>query len=215
MEIQLQELIDKIKSDGIGSAEEAAAKIIAEANEKAKSIISDAESKAQSIIKNGKLETERMEKASIDAISQASRNVLISFRDGINAQLNALIESEIEKSYNADMLKTLIPETVKAWVAKDDAENLSVLLSEKSLKELESGFKSSLKSEISKGLVIKSDSSISEGFRIGVKNGSAFYDFSAESVAELFAAYLNPRTEQIMKDALAKLNSDEQSEKEE
>ena len=36
---------------------------------------------------------------------------------------------------------------------------------------------------------------------IGVKDGAAFYDFSAEAVAELFSTYLNPRVAAIMKEA--------------
>ncbi|MGP1586969.1 MAG: V-type ATP synthase subunit E [Treponemataceae bacterium] len=205
MEIQLQELIDKIKHDGVATAESSAAKIISEAEEKAKAIVAQAEAKADSIIKNGKSETERMEKASIDAIRQASRNILISFRDGINAQLNALINSETAKAYNADCLKKLIPETIKSWTAKDEVNDLSILVSEKDLKELESNFKTSLKSEIAKGLEIKSDSSLSNGFKIGVKDGSSYYDFSAESVAALFSAYLNPKTAQIMKEAITQI----------
>ena len=47
------------------------------------------------------------------------------------------------------MLKTLIPETVKAWASKGE-DDLSVLLSEKDLAALEAGFTSALKSEIEK-----------------------------------------------------------------
>ncbi len=201
MDIQLQELIDKIKKDGVASAEAKAQEIIAEAEKKAASIISSAEEKADSIIKSGKAETERMEKASIDAIRQAGRNLLISFRDGVNAQLSALITTETSKVYNADMLKTLIPETVKAWASKDDVNSLSVLLSEKDLKELEKDLGAALKEQINSGLEIKLDNSLTKGFRIGTKDGSAFYDFSAESVADLFSAYLNPKTSAIMKEA--------------
>jgi V/A-type H+-transporting ATPase subunit E len=201
MDIQLQELIDKIKKDGVASAEAKAQEIIAEAEKKAASIISAAEEKADSIIKSGKAETERMEKASIDAIRQAGRNLLISFRDGVNAQLSALIATETSKVYNADMLKTLIPETVKAWASKDDVNSLSVLLSEKDLKELEKDLGAALKEQINSGLEIKLDNSLTKGFRIGTKDGSAFYDFSAESVADLFSAYLNPKTSAIMKEA--------------
>ena len=201
MDIQLQELIDKIKKDGVASAEAKAQEIIAEAEKKAASIISSAEEKADSIIKSGKSETERMEKASIDAIRQAGRNLLISFRDGVNAQLSALIATETSKVYNADMLKTLIPETVKAWASKDDVNSLSVLLSEKDLKELEKDLEAALKEQINSGLEIKLDNSLTKGFRIGTKDGSAFYDFSAESVADLFSAYLNPKTSAIMKEA--------------
>ena len=201
MDIQLQELIDKIKKDGVASAEAKAQEIIAEAEKKAASIISSAEEKADSIIKSGKAETERMEKASIDAIRQAGRNLLISFRDGVNAQLSALIATETSKVYNADMLKTLIPETVKAWASKDDVNSLSVLLSEKDLKEFEKDLGAALKEQINSGLEIKLDNSLTKGFRIGTKDGSAFYDFSAESVADLFSAYLNPKTSAIMKEA--------------
>ena len=201
MDIQLQELIDKIKKDGVGEAEKKAAEILAEAEKKAQGIISDAETKAASILSSAKLETERMEKSSIDAIKQAGRNILISFRDGVAAQLSAVINRETAKAYDGGMLKTLIPETVKNWVSNGNAEDISVLLSPKDLETLEAGFKAALKDEISRGLVIKSDDSIDSGFKIGVDNGAAYYDFSSEAVAQMFATYLNPKTALIMKEA--------------
>lgn len=209
MDIQLQELIEKIKKDGVSSAETAAHKIIADAEKKAASIVSDAEVKADSIIKTAKAETERMEKASEDAIAQAGRNLIISFRDGINKELSAIVNSETEKAMDKDLLKKLIPETVKAWSANPDADDVSVLLPAKDLKALETSLKTALKAKISKGLVIKSDASLSAGFRIGSKNGSAFYDFSAEEVAALFSAYLNPKTTEIMKKAAAGIAEEE------
>ncbi len=209
MDIQLQELIEKIKKDGVSSAETAARKIIADAEKKAASIVSDAEVKADSIIKTAKAETERMEKASEDAIAQAGRNLIISFRDGINKELSAIVNSETEKAMDKDLLKKLIPETVKAWSANPDADDVSVLLPAKDLKALETSLKTALKAKISKGLVIKSDASLSAGFRIGSKNGSAFYDFSAEEVAALFSAYLNPKTTEIMKKAAAGIAEEE------
>ena len=110
MDVQLQELIDKIKKDGVASAETAAAEIIAEAEKKAAALVEEAHAKAADIIKTAKAETERLEKASIDAVSQAGRNLLISFRDGINAQLAAFIKTETEKAYSAELLKSLVPE---------------------------------------------------------------------------------------------------------
>ena len=200
MDVQLQELIDKIKKDGVASAENSSATIIAEAEKKAAQIVAEAEAKAESILKNAKAETERMEKSSKDAIAQAGRNLLISFRDGVIVSLDALIKKDVSKAYNAEMLKTLIPETVKAWASKGE-DDISVLLSEKDLATLEAGFTKSLKSEIEKGLEIKADSSVASGFKVGVQNGAAFYDFSSEAVAELFGSYLNPVTAKILKEA--------------
>mgnify|MGYP004451444885 FL=1 len=78
---------------------------------------------------------------------------------------------------------------------------MSVLVAEKDLKKLEAAFKTSLKAEIKKGLEVKPDKTLSAGFRIGIKNGAAFYDYSADSVAELFAMYLNPKIAELLKTA--------------
>jgi len=200
MDVQLQELIDKIKKDGVATAEKEAAAIIAEAEKKAEQIIAEAESKAAEIIKNGKNETERMEKASEEAIVQAGRNMLLSFKDSLVKELDGLIQAETAKA-ETDVLAKLVPETVKAWAKNADASELSVLLSEKDLKDLEKGLTAELKAEISKGLEIKPDKTLTAGFRIGVKNGAAYYDYSAESLADMFAAYLNPKVAGLLKTA--------------
>ena len=201
MDFQLQELIDKIKKDGVSSAEAAAAQITADAEKKAASIVEEAQKKSDDMIKNARAEIARLEKASEDAVTQACRNMLITFRDSLIAELDSLIQSEAAKAYSSDLMKTLIPETVKAWSKNADASELSVILSEKDLKSLENELKAALKAEIAKGLEIKPDSALSAGFRIGVNNGAAFYDYSAESVADLFSAYLNPRVAAIMKES--------------
>ncbi len=201
MDIQLQELIDKIKVDGVASAENEAKRIIEEAEAKAQSIINDAQKKAEALIQSARTENSRMEKASIDAVRQAGRNVLISFRDSIIAQLNAIIKKDTGSALSSDVLKSLIPELLKKWLSADDASSISVLLSQKDLDSVQSSLSASLKAEIAKGLVLKASDSVADGFRIGIKNGEAYYDFSSESVASLFSSYLNPQTAKIMKEA--------------
>lgn len=206
MDVQLQVLIDKIKQDGVASAEAESEKIIKDSEKKAEAIIADAQSKAAEIIKNAKAETERMEKASEEAIIQAGRNMLLSFKDSLISELDGLIQAETIKAESKDVLSKLVPETVKAWAKNSNASELSVLLSEKDLKDLESSLTSELKAEIAKGLEIKPDKTLNAGFRIGVNNGAAYYDYSAESLAEMFAAYLNPKVAGLLKVAAKDAN---------
>ena len=201
MDVQLQELIDKIKKDGVAAAEKESAKIIANSEKKAEAIIAEAQSKADEIIKSAKSETKKMEKASEEAIIQAGRNMLLSFKDALIGELDGLIKTGTEKGLTKDVLAKLVPETVKLWAKNSNASELSVLLSEKDLKALEKSLTTSLKAEIKKGLEIKPDKTLTAGFRIGVKNGAAFYDYSAESLAEMFAAYLNPKVAALLKEA--------------
>ena len=201
MDTQVEELIDRIKKDGVDAAENSASEIISQAEKKAEKIISNAKAEAEKILKQAKEENARMEKASEDAIKQAGRNLLLAFRDSITKELSALVSDEVSKTYSKDMLSKLIPEVIKEWAKNTSAEDVSVLLNEKDLADVESGLKAALKAEIAKGLTLKADNSISNGFRIGVKDGAAFYDYSAEAVAELFSAYLNPKVSALMKEA--------------
>ena len=199
MDVQLQELIDKIKKDGVASAEKESAKIIAASEKKAEAIIADAEAKAAEIIKSAQSETKKMEKASEEAIVQAGRNMLLSFKDALINEFDGLVKDGTEKALSKDVLTKLVPETVKAWAKNSDASELSVLLSDKDLKALEKSLKTTLKAEIKKGLEIKPDKTLTAGFRIGVKNGAAFYDYSADALSEMFAAYLNPKVAALLK----------------
>lgn len=205
MEVQLQELVDKIKKDGVAAADEKAAEIIRAAEEKAKNIIEKAEAEAQESIKKAEAEALRFQKAAESSIDQAGRNTLISFRQGLLNELNAIIKAETAKNYDSTVLKNLIPEAVKGWVNTGNTENLSVILADKDLKELESSLSAALKDQIAKGLELKADGKISGGFRIGTKDGAAYYDFSAEAVADLFSSYLSPRTAEILKNAAKEL----------
>ena len=202
MDVQLQDLIEKIKKDGVEAADKSASEKIAQAKAEAEKIIANAKEEADKIIKAAKDETARMEKASEDAIRQAGRNLILSFRESGEKELSAIMTAETAKSYAPKLLENLIPETVKAWTKNTDASDVSVLLNEKDLKELEQNLGAALKNEISKGLTLKADNSIENGFRIGVKDGAAYYDFSAEAVADLFSAYLNPKVASVMKEAV-------------
>ena len=192
MEIQLQELIDKIKKDGIESASEEAAKLKRDAEEEAARIISAAKKEAADIVEHGKADAERSEKAGKAALEQASRNLILAFKGDVQALLDKIVALAAASSYKEDTIKAILPELFKAWVSKDGAESLDLLLSEENLGKLKSWAVGALSEEFKKGVELKSDRSLGAGFRIAKKDGSAYYDFSAESVAEYLSAYLNP-----------------------
>ena len=62
MDIQLQELVDKIKKDGVDAASAEASKIVQEAEGKASAIIANAQKEADALIQGGKNEAAREKK---------------------------------------------------------------------------------------------------------------------------------------------------------
>ncbi|HHU37246.1 MAG TPA: V-type ATP synthase subunit E [Treponema sp.] len=201
MDVQLQELVDKIKKDGVESAEFMAADIIKGAKDEAKSIVESAKKDAENFVSRATEEADRLEKAAEAAIRQAGRNLLITFRDSIEAELSALVKKETAAVYSSDVLKGLIPSAVTAWIKTTGTSDLTVILNESDRNALEDSLLKALKDTLPGGLELHTDDSLSGGFRIGTRDGAAYYDFSAEAVADLFSAYLNPRVSAILASA--------------
>jgi V/A-type H+-transporting ATPase subunit E len=201
MDVQLQELIDKIKKDGIESASFDAARIKEQAEAEAKRIVEVARKDADLITAKAKADAERSEKAAIAAVEQASRNLVLAFRQEIEHLLVAIVGRETAAAYGDDALKVAVPEIVKAWAARGE-DSVNLLLPAAELSRLEAFFKDKLAAELKKGVELKVERNIGAGFRIAAKDGSAYYDFSAAAVAELLSAYLNPRLAETLKAAV-------------
>ena len=198
MEIQLHELIEKIKKEGIDSAKTEAVKLKTAAESEAQAIIEQAKRQAETIMSQAKEDAERSEKAGVAALEQASRNLLLAFKGEIQGLLDKLVSDAVNSNYSADVIKKVLPDLLKNWAAKG-ADSLAVLLPEKELKQLDDAFKAGLVSTLKGGVEIKAGKNIDGGFLIAEKDGSAFYDFSAEAVANMLSAYLNSKLAEILK----------------
>jgi len=198
MEIQVQELIDKIKKDGIKAATEEANKVKADADIEARRIVETAKKEADDLIERAKQDAARSEKAGIAALEQASRNLILAFKDEVQALLNKIINEKVTANYNEDVLKSALPELIKSWADKGDT-NLAVILPEGELSKLQGYFNDRLRDELSKGVELKSNRKLASGFHISNKEGSVYYDFSSEAVAKQLSAYLNPKLAELLK----------------
>jgi V/A-type H+-transporting ATPase subunit E len=197
MEIQIQELIDKIKKDGINSASEEASRLRVQAEGEARRIIEAAKKEAEDIVARSKQDAQRSEKAGVTALEQASRNLVLAFKDEVQELLNKVVKDNVTAAYNEDVLKTTLPTLLKSWVEKG-SDKLTVILPEGELPKLQSFFNEKLSGELKKGVELKSNRNLSSGFRISNREGSAYYDFSAEAVSSLLSAYLNPKLAEIL-----------------
>ena len=201
MEIQLQELIDQIKKDGVATAEAEAEAIVKAAKENAEQIISDAQAQADKILSLARTETERMTKSSEDAIRQAGRNLLISFRESVSRELETIVGENVTAVYSSDAFAGLIINIVENWANKPDAEDIAVILNTQDLKKLEETLLAALKEKMLKGITLKANDNFDSGFRIAVNDGSAYYDYSAEAVVDMLSNYLSPKVTELLKEA--------------
>ncbi|MBQ8210111.1 MAG: V-type ATP synthase subunit E [Clostridia bacterium] len=201
MEIQLQELIEQIKKDGVEAAETQAEAILKSATDEAEKIISDAKALADKIMSEAKTENERIVKSSEDAIRQAGRNLLISFRESVTKELNAIVGENVSSVYSSDALSQLIIKAVEGWAAKPDAEEITVILGSEELKNLETIIQDELKAKMLTGVTLKANDNFDGGFRIAVNGDGVYYDYSQEAVTDMLSNYLSPKITALLKEA--------------
>jgi V/A-type H+-transporting ATPase subunit E len=191
MDVQFKELIEKIKNDGVKNAEENSSRIIFEAEKKAAALIENAEKEASDIKSQAQNEASRMEQAGKEALKQAGRDLLLGIKKDVEDLFDRILQSGTAEVLKGDSLKDCIVTVLKSW-KDDEIKDLSVLVAPETLKSMESQLKSELKAQVEKGLEIKPFSDLNAGFRISVKDGRAFYDFSDKELMELLSKYLNP-----------------------
>jgi len=151
MEVQLGELIEQIKKDGVVAAEAEAKSIVDYAKKEAEKIIADAQAQADKILADAKTENERMTKSSEDAIRQAGRNLLISFRESVTRELKTIVGENVNAVYSSDALAGLIISIVESWANNPDAEDIAVILNAQDLNKLEETLLAALKEQNVKG----------------------------------------------------------------
>ena len=201
MEIQLQELIAQIKKDGVLAAETKAEEILAAADGEADKIIAEAKAQADKMIADAKAENERTVKSGEDALRQAGRNLLISFRESVARELGAIVSETVNAVYVSEEFADLIVKAVQNWTAKPETDDISVILGSDDLQKLEEKLLGALKAKMLGGVTLKAGDIPDGGFRIAVNNGTVYYDYSAEAVTDMLSAYLSPRVTALLKEA--------------
>ena len=118
---------------------------------------------------------------------------------------DALIAQETKEAFSPKVLEEAVVSLIKAW-SKEQTPNLQILLSTSDLKKIEKQLKSRLSAELKKGVELKPFPELQAGFRVAMKDGSAYYNFTDQGIAEILAEYLNPKIAEIVQEAVQKEN---------
>lgn len=199
MDVQLNELIEKIKTDGVSSAKEEAASILENAKQKKAEIIKEAEAEAEKIRSRAKEDAARMEQSGKAALQQASRDLILQVRKSIEAIGEKILQSKSSEALSGETLSAIIKSAVEKW---DGTEGeLTVLVSEADAEKLGQGLASELSKQFKGGVELKPFSGISAGFRIGSKESGSYFDFSSKEIADMLAQLVNPQVAALVEEA--------------
>jgi V/A-type H+-transporting ATPase subunit E len=197
MDVKLENLIEKIKKDGIDEAQKESQAIIDKANQEAAAIIDEARAKAKKLIEDGQKEVERLKINGEKSLQQAARDLTLSLKEQLVALFDRLLKQKISESLSPEFLKDMIVKIIDKW-SQEKKVAIEALVSEKDKKKLEELLMHELKEEAKKTIDIKISTTIEKGFRIGIKGQDVYYDFTDESILEALKEFLSPSLATIL-----------------
>jgi len=192
MEMDLKNLIEKIKQDGVAQAEEDAAKIIQDAKAKAEDIIARSAKEAQNIIANAKQESDNFRKSSETALKQAARDALLALRVRVSEFFARVVKDKVAEELHPEALKDIIIKAVEHSI-KEGITDIEIVLNDKDKQALEKILFAALREEARKKVLLQGKQTVQGGFRIGAKGAGSYLDFTDQAIADGFRRYLNPK----------------------
>lgn len=199
MSNKLQELTDKLYTEGLTKGKEEGARILEEARQQAEETVANAKAEAATIIAKAEKDAEDL-KAKVDSdLKMASAQCLQATKKDIENVLVSSISTDAVKSALADpdYLKKIISAVAEKFSASE-ATDLALVLPEKLKAELEPWVKGELAKSLGKGVSASFSKKVTGGFTVGPKDGSYFVSLTDETFRELIAEYLRPVTRKLL-----------------
>ena len=194
-EVKLENLIEKLRKEGVEDAQKKSDEIIKKAEKEAKEIVENARKKADEIVKNGEKEAEKFQQNAEQSIKQAARDSELTLKNRITEMFDAVFKREVSDSLDSEFLKDLIAKIIEKW---SDQPEIEVQVSDDDKKKLEDLLFKNLKKDVKEGVTLTAGRDISEGFRIGMKDENVYFDFSDETIADMLKSFLNERLNEIL-----------------
>lgn len=207
MQDELQPLIERIRKEAVDTARQEAQRIVDDAEKKAANIIADAEHKAKSLMEKADRDASAFTERSLNTLTQASRDVLITIGEGIDKMFADIVAASVNKSLDQATVQEMLIRLAQAYGSGQGKINrIEVLLGKEDGQKLGALLKDELLENFSGGVEIRVDNSAFRGFKVSFSEGSVYHDFSAEAIAEAISAFLRPQLAEIVHDALDTLS---------
>lgn len=180
MELQIQDLVQSIKKDGIERANQEADAILAQARQQAEAILSDARSEAAKTLERARAEVEVYQNSARLDAQQARRDAVLAFRKEVQAEFEALLAADVRKTLNETALAALI----QAALAGENPADYTAEVS-----EVTQTLNSQLAEAIRNGLELRPSKKVQAGFRLAAKDSSGYFDCSDEEISRMLTPF--------------------------
>ena len=197
---KLQELTQKLYSDGLERGRSEADRLVAEAKEAAAKILADAKAEAEAIVKGAEDRAEDVAKNAMTEISLAGRQALTKIKAELAEAVIMKTTGAAVKAATMDatFVKDMLLAMANNWTASTVDVSLKALLPEEKRAELDAVMQSSAAELAKAGIEVGYTKDIKTGFKLGEKDGGYYIAFTDESFDALLKEYLREKVSNIL-----------------
>lgn len=198
---KILELTQKIYDEGVVKAKTEANQIIADAKKEADEIIKLAQKQELEIKEQTKKQLEKFKENTNSELQLAARQFISKLKQKITELVLAeQVEVPIQDTFeDREFIKNLISTLIKNWNPQNPEDlNLTVLLPSKDEKEFYQFFESKANNALNNGVDIQFNEKLTNGFKIGPKDGSYIISFTDTDFEEYFKSYLKEKTKNYL-----------------
>jgi V/A-type H+-transporting ATPase subunit E len=208
----VQDLIDRIRDQGVRAAQEKADTIVREAEAKAAELLAEARSEAARMREEATKAIDAEKTACLEAVRLSARDVVLKLKSGITSAFEVFVKRLVTKATrDEDLVKDLV--LVLAGQAVDDLirdKDIQILLSEAVLTGTTSGKLQehgkniilALSSDmLREGVELIPASDIDGGARVRLVQDELEIDLSDRAIARLLSERMLPRFRRILEGA--------------
>ncbi len=195
MDVKLDSLIEKIRTEAVEEGKKKAEEIIASGKREASSLIEEAKREAERLIVEAERRATDFRRNSESAVQQAARDVELQLRERIIALFDRALKVKVSEAMKPEFLKDVILKVASGLSAE---KGVTVVLKAEEIDGLKKLLQAATREQLRQPVVLKAGSMTAGGFRIGVEGEDVYYDFTAESIAETLRSFLNPALKDIL-----------------
>lgn len=197
----VEELIDRLKTDGVVKGKTEAEAIVADAKRQAMSILDAARNEADSIVTAAKAEADRVRQTSNQALQLAGRDALLKLRESFTLQFENRMRKLVEAGLkDPEMLGKMILEVAGKTRPGDSTTGIEILLpldapATDPLIRYVAGVTQEM---LRQGVTFGVGDDVSAGVKVRLADKDVDIDLSDEALSAFLARFLVPRFRHIM-----------------
>jgi len=196
---KLQQLSERLYSEGLVKGQREGEKILKDSREKARQILLQAEQQAQQIISDARQQAEKDAAKAVSDIRMASAQAI----DATKACIENLIQAAaVERKVSETLCQSSFIKEIITLVSRnfstESSADLSVILPEELKGQIEEYITGELSQAIGRGIEVSYDKKLKAGFNIAPREGKYYISFSESAFSELIREYLRPATRKVL-----------------